>query len=236
MKDVTFDVADKLRDNTLMRTAPDLDYREIPVSASGERILYSKISTEDYDRVMAISDKWRLTTSGYAFHTSKIENVAETTYLHVFIHGKSAKHVNNDRLDNRRENLIDSSRGPPAKRVKTEEDLFVLHTPRVVCEDMYKFSSTDADLKRYTGFGQIEYDNDKFYSGEIKAGKPHGYGHLFEGNLSTQSCGNWSNGSMMTGMVLTFKRLPARMCCEGLKYCPNREIDRLDVVKHGYRQ
>lgn len=249
MKEDTTSTTDMLRDPVLVNTASSLDYKLVPVALPNNTgTVYAKVSPEDFDMVNKPEYKWRRTVTGFAVFVKRHGDDFVSTYMHVMIHGSHAKHVNGDRLDNRRTNLI-TGRSPPISKHKKreresdheegEDSEFVLHTPRVVAADMYKFKFDDKGLETYTGFGEIAYkEGKKLYSGEIVRGKPHGYGHLYETETSTQSCGNWLNGRMMEGMVLTFKDLPDCFVrgCEGLKQCPHREVKRLDVVKHGYRQ
>jgi hypothetical protein len=223
-----------------------MDYREIPVTIAGQtEVSYAKISPEDYERVVTTTPKWRVSSSGYVMFVKRMQGSFETTYLHKLVHGDSATHRNGDRFDNRRENLMDSPRGPPRPHKRKswavqEEDhqmteKFVLHTPRVVCADMHVYQGVDEELPNITGFAEIEYHHgEKFYSGDIKEGKPHGYGHLYEEEKNMQSCGMWSDGLMIEGMVVTYQPVPDCLC-EILKHCPLRRIIKLDLIKNGYR-
>lgn len=236
--------AEKLRDPDICNSTPTpSSFCQVPVALPKKQgFVYAKVSPEDYFKVSNASSNWRLCSSGYPIFVKRKESKFTTTYMHRLVHGDSARHLNGDRLDNRRENLVDSERGPPAPRkVKTEPmcldvetDQFLIKTPKIVCEELYNFNATDPDLKQYTGFANIKYRENKNFSGEIKNGIPHGYGHLYEASNHTQSCGSWENGQMTKGMVLQFKPLPQCMC-ETWSSCPNREVEKLDVVKNGYR-
>jgi hypothetical protein len=157
--------------------------------------------------------------------------------MHKLIHGKSARHINGDRLDNRRGNLVDSLRGPPAKRNRSQEDSeeFFIKTPRVLTSELHSFKQGNKDLLSFTGYANIEYGKDKHFSGDIKLGKPEGYGHLYESKFHRHSCGLWEDGNMKRGMVIEYKPLP-RCLCEIWKSCPLREVSKLDVVIDGLRR
>lgn len=215
------------------------NYKEIPVKLPNfQGYTYAKISTEDYANVTSTSTSWRLCSSGYPLHVKRSGNKFETIYLHRLIHGSPAKHVNGDRLDNRRTNLVTSARLTSKKRSVdhiSEEDEFDLHTPRVISEEISIFHSDDNDLKQFTGYGRVSYHEDnKIYSGELVDGRPHGHGCLYEQQTQQQSSGEWKSGRMMNGMVVKYKDLPLCMCQVDMA-CPFREILRVDVVKNGYK-
>lgn len=245
MKDDTCTVMENMREESLLHSVPT-DYKLVPVALPNNNgYTYAKVSPEDYEIINKPEFKWRRSATGFALFVKRNGDDFVSTYMHIMVHGSHARHVNGDRLDNRRTNLV-TGRSPPVVRTRKrerDEDLedeeFVLHTPRVVAADMYKFHYKDEDLKNYTGFGEIEYKSgEKIYSGEICDGRPHGYGHLYETTLSTQSCGNWVRGRMMEGMVLVYKDLPQCYTedCEGLKQCPHREVLKLELVKGGYKE
>lgn len=218
-----------------------MDYRVIAVAVPHQdEYVYTKVSPEDYDTVLEASQRWRLSSSGYVIFVVRSEGKFKTTYLHKLIFGDSAKHANGDRLDNRRSNLIESPRGPPKSRKRKEPDRdseegFQIHTPRVVCADMHVYRGSDDILPTISGYAEIKYRNgEKFFSGDIQQGKPHGYGHLYEAEKHAQSCGTWSEGVMREGMVVTYKPVPDCIC-EIMHHCPLREVEKLEVVKGGCR-
>lgn len=95
----------------------------IPVSLPKKNgTVFAKVSPDDYATIMSASNKWRLCYSGYPIFVKRKNDTFTTTYMHKLIHGGSAKHINGDRLDNRRENLMDSPRGPPAPRKRKNEE------------------------------------------------------------------------------------------------------------------
>lgn len=232
------------REARVMNDLGERPYREIPVLLTGEkRIEYAKVSEEDYDRVTSLSKRWKLSTTGYPILVKRHPQTKrfETTYMHKFIHGQSAKHLNGDRLDNRKENLVSTTCKQNGNLTKEEKekismdaDDFILFTPRVLCEDIHKFRWTEKELNEYSGYADIEYKNGKFFSGDVEKGKPHGYGHLFEGELNIQCCGEWKNGVMKNGMIITYKPYP-KCLCDYMKHCPAQEVKNVGVVKNGYR-
>lgn len=211
----------------------DLHYQTIPVfemygdKCAGE----TKVSPQDYEHLVSLTDKWRLNEWGHVFmrkhetDRKRPRDVRLTRILYEF----NVLHVNGDRLDNRRTNLVPSR---PAKEAATIEEDFKISTPRVLLEDFHNFRSDSKDLPGFTGYANIEYDGQKFYSGDVSLGKPHGYGHLYEGDKNAQSCGLWTNGVMTTGMIALFKPYPKCMC-DVMKRCPLQEVETVHAVKNG---
>lgn len=210
----------------------------IPVSLpKNNGTVFAKVSPEDYDLVANASTKWRICSSGYPIYVTRKQDVFTTTYMHKLIHGGSAKHINGDRLDNRRDNLIDSPRGSPAprKQKRGESEEFTIHTPKFLTSEVCAFRHNDQDLKLYSGFACIRYPRNKVYKGDVCQGIPNGYGHLYEGENQIESCGMWINGNMDRGMVINFKELSTRESYEST-VCPLREVTRVDVVESGHRK
>jgi hypothetical protein len=239
---------DRAIETYLKHQPPNSTFMTIPVSVpKTDQTVMAKVSVEDYDKIVAASSNWRLTKSGYPVFVTRKDQVFSTTYLHKLVHGSSARHVNGDRLDNRRDNLVDSLRGPPASRKRkswvdeqkeTENDAndeFKLFTPSFIADEICDFKQGDPDLLTYTGHANIRYNPQKHYSGSIKDGRPDGFGHLWEGDTSSVSCGMWIHGRMNKGMVVVFKPLPKCMC-EIWKACPLRDVERVDVVVDGNRK
>lgn len=133
----------RIQDIDMCKAAPDTDFKLIPVSLPKKAgYVYSKVSNEDFEMVYNLSSKWRISSSGYPIFVTRKEGCFCTTYMHKLIYGETARHVNGDRLDNRRENLIKSVRGPPAARKpkKTDSHLFIVQT-----ED--EPSDTDSEIE-----------------------------------------------------------------------------------------
>lgn len=224
----------------------DMDYCDIPPDTcplipvslpKNNGTVFAKVSPSDYDMIMNASTKWRLCYSGYPIFVKRKNNVFTTTYMHKLIHGGSAKHINGDRLDNRRDNLIDSPRGSPAprKRKHGESEEFKIYTPKFLTTEICSFHHTDQDLKFYEGFACIRYPRNKTYKGDVYRGIPNGYGHLYEGELNSESCGMWKHGTMDKGMVINYKETSRCECFEST-VCPLREVTRVDVVESGRRK
>lgn len=217
---------------------PCVDYRIVQLTKPKKAgTVNAMVSPEDYDLVMNASKKWRLSESGYPIYVKRTGDNFVTVYMHRLIKGSSARHINGDRLDNRRINLAVSEKGPSftrkRKRDGNEEDF--IRTPRVLWENMNTFKHDDPSLNGFTGFANISYNQGKSYSGEIVDGKPGGYGHLYETLTSTQCCGTWKNGNMVKGMVVEYKPIPSCLC-NIWKSCPFREVLKVDVVLDGRRQ
>ena len=71
----------------------------IPITFKGVQE-FALIDQDDKKRVEAM--KWRKIASGFVVSSNKRNSV----YLHKFIFGSSAKHVNGNRMDNRKANLF----------------------------------------------------------------------------------------------------------------------------------
>jgi hypothetical protein len=140
------------------------------------------ISPEDYERVVAIKERWSISSTGYVVTGKRINGVNRLTYLHKEIFGDTCTHINGDRLDNRRYNLTASK-----KRRRSEP--FVLHQEKTQ---------------------QCEYHDGKKYYGEILPPNiPHGFGMLVESK--TRSLGWWHQGHLHSGIVMTLARVPDSM-------------------------
>lgn len=139
----TASTSPRLQELDMYNAAPDNSFRLIPVSLPKKGgWVHAKVSSEDYEMLNEISSKWRTCSSGYPIFVTRKNGVFCTTYMHKLIYGDTARHVNGDRLDNRRENLIKSVRGPPAPRKskKTDSHLFIVQT-----ED--EPSDTDSEIE-----------------------------------------------------------------------------------------
>lgn len=86
-----------------------MDYKTVQVHLPNKTgIVEAKVGLEDYDKVAAL--KWRRCSSGYAINVKRVEGRLQTTYMHKLIYGGPARHLNGNRMDNTRDNLVNSSR------------------------------------------------------------------------------------------------------------------------------
>lgn len=210
----------------------DLSYKLIPVSLPKHYgFEYAKVSIQDYDRIIGLAPIWRKSSSGYAITVQKDESIdkMKTIYMHKEIHGSQSKHVNGDRLDNRRENLVLSTR----KRKKTDEMMedFVLHTPRFMTFEAATYDSEDTDLKGVNGYAIVKFGK-KTYSGEVRNGEPCGYGMISQNQAPYDMCGLWSGGKLTTGMITYYKPLPLAMDNEARLVTP-REVVKVEIISNG---
>lgn len=70
-------------------------------------LVYAKIDREDAAKVVNVSEEWYINPAGYIFtiHRNRGDKL-RYIYLHKVIAGGTAKHINGDRLDNRKANLM----------------------------------------------------------------------------------------------------------------------------------
>lgn len=213
-----------------------ISYKTIPVllqNNDGHKL--AKVDAEDYDKIMRFADIWRLTTNGYARTTKQINGESKMFYIHSLVFGDRARHINGDRLDNRRQNLVAVTKKRRTSSTKDEdENDFKISRPTVVSDECVEFHHHEATLDSYTGYAIIHYRKQKHYSGLVKNGVPSGYGLLYEHESQQQSMGMWICGKMVQGMVLQFRKQPTCMCQAEI-LCPVRVVDRVDVVKDGFR-
>lgn len=216
---------------------PASNFKLVPVKLPNKNgHVYAKVSNDDYENVTKASTNWRLCSSGYPLFVQRNGPKFETTYMHKFIFGESARHLNGDRLDNRKENLVPSVRKQRSKGPKgsMDDEDFIIKKPKVIADEFVMFDSVESTLKDYSGYANINYDHKKLFSGEVRRGIPHGYGCLYEQSSQQESRGVWKAGKMMTGSVTKFKDLPTCMC-QVDPVCPCREVDKVEVVKDGYK-
>ena len=156
------------------------------------------VSPEDLPALTAPEMRWRLGSSGYPMFVRRVNKELTTVWMHKLVAGGPSTHINGDRLDCRRENLVPSCRKSP----------FQLRTPESAWDSVEEFEWGDRDLRFYTGFASVTYDEGKRYSGQVVHGIPHGFGCLIEPVTGKQSSGNWVEGSLRKGMVVEYEHLP----------------------------
>lgn len=179
------------------------------------------VSPEDYASLTLPGMRWRLGSSNYPMFVKRINKELTTIWMHKLIMGGPATHINGDRLDCRRENLIVSSRKPA----------FEIKTPESAWDTVEEFDWGDRDLRFYTGFANIHYEKGKFFSGQVSHGVPHGFGGLYEPELCRHSNGNWVNGHMKKGMVVEYEYLPSCMCTV-IGGCSRRRVKHINLINN----
>jgi hypothetical protein len=177
------------------------------------------VDEEDYPALTIPGMKWRLGSSGYPMFVRRVNKELTTIWMHKLVAGGPATHINGDRLDCRRANLIESGR----------KSAFEIKTPESTWDTVEEFECGDRDLRFYSGFANISYDKDKFFSGQVVHGIPHGFGNLYEGESGKHSSGNWVNGKMVKGMVVEYNYLPNCMCTV-FAGCSGRRVKHIQLI------
>ena len=149
------------------------------------------VSPEDHADLTKPDMRWRMGSSGYPMFVKRVNKQLITIWMHKLVGKGPSTHINGDRLDCRRENLVPSSRKSP----------FELKTPESLWDRVEDFDWNDRDLRYFTGFANITYDEGKTYSGQVVHGLPHGFGTLREPRGHKESSGNWIEGHLKLGMV-----------------------------------
>jgi hypothetical protein len=153
------------------------------------------VSSEDYEKLVAITPVWHVSSSGYVITSKRQEGKNKVTYMHRVILGESGTHLNGDKFDNRRSNLQ-----PSLRRCD-----YRLSTISPILDFVYK--STD-ELPVDSSHVTIDYENGMIYKGEIHNSIPHGFGTLYEDSKHKVSLGWWLQGAFKSGIVLYPAPLP----------------------------
>lgn len=177
------------------------------------------VSEDDFARLSLPDMRWRLGSSGYPMYVRRINKELTTIWMHKLVAGGPATHINGDRLDCRRENLVSSSRKPA----------FTIQTPSSTWDAVEEFDWQDRDLRFYSGFANIHYEGGKFFSGQVAHGIPHGFGNLYEPDVHKHTSGSWVNGKMKKGMVVEYEYLPKCMC-NVFAGCSVRRVKNIQLI------
>jgi len=163
------------------------------------------VSCEDYDKITAISPVWHLSTKGYVVSSKRVQGKQKVTFLHRIVRDVPSMHLNGDKLDNRRENVIPTNRGTKKNRRCAEEDELIIQT----ISPLLDFATTPENTPFESKHCTIVYPNNMNYSGEIHQYKPHGFGTLTE--INKMSLGWWLQGVFKSGIVMYLKAVPSRL-------------------------
>lgn len=168
----------------------------------GKGTVISRLSLEDYSQCGIGDSKWRLSNSGYVVRSWKSNSRVHTEYLHKVIFGRACYHINGDKLDNRRENLMATS-------IETKQ-----HISKFVIQHPNDNTPEFVDPPNDEGMACIHYSEDKVYAGRLENQKPHGIGILTM-NCDKQLLGMWENGNLKTGMIIKFtpEQIHSDMAC-----------------------
>lgn len=186
--------------------------------------VYATVSPEDYTDLSKPDMRWRMGSSGYPMYVKRVNKQLTTIWMHKLVAGGPATHVNGDRLDCRRENLVESAR----------KSRFEIKTPESTWDSVEEFEWGDRDLRYYSGFANVHYEKGKFYSGQVVYGIPHGFGNLYEPEACKHTSGDWINGEMKKGMVVEYEYLPNCMC-NVFAGCPGRRVRNIQLIHESSR-
>lgn len=167
----------------VMHVSNNASFCEIPVRSRRTGVeQMTLVSPEDYEKLVKIAPTWSVSSNGYVVTSKRESGKSKTIYLHkVVTDGVSARHVNGDRLDNRRSNLM-NMRNWDVQAVGRS------------------FKAPDIPAEAH--HVEVDYDDGKTYFGEMKAFRPDGFGTLVEQDKTT--IGWWKKGIYQSGIVLFF--------------------------------
>lgn len=183
----------------------NMSYCEIPVRLpKTETQIMTCVSPQDYDAMKKIAPVWRMNGRGYVVTSRRQEGKYRMIYMHKEIAGEASRHLNGDRLDNRRENLIPLRPRRPFIEL-SPLDLKSAHPLLDYSDTLEDTISRDPSGKHST----IRYNAHKFYSGETHNGLPHGLGTLVERD---RTCFGWFlYGQFKSGCVLDHPPIAERV-------------------------
>lgn len=185
----------------------NMSYCEIPVKVPNtETQIMTCVSPSDYEDLKSMASTWRMNNNGYVVTSRRKDGKYQLLYMHKIVAGGPAKHLNGDRLDNRRENLIPTKPRRPFIQL-TPLDINSTHPLMDYVQDVEQAMINESIGK----YSTITYSHGKTYSGETHNGLPHGLGTLIEQNRS--SFGWFIYGQFKSGCVLDHPPV-----CDRLQY------------------
>lgn len=197
-----------------------MEGNKIPVRLPNNKgFVQATVSPEDHADLSKPEMRWRLGSSGYPMYVKRVNKQLTTIWMHKLVAGGPASHINGDRLDCRRENLVESAR----------KSRFEIKTPPAAWDKTEDFDWCDRDLRYYSGFANIAYDEGKFYSGQVVYGIPNGFGNLYEPQQCKHTSGEWVSGEIVKGMVVEHEYLPTCMC-NVIGGCPQRRVKHIHLI------
>lgn len=176
---------------------------QVPVK-DGQNLRYATILKSDQELIESVSTAWRLSSTGYVLSVKRINGKIQTSYLHKIVAGGPAKHINGDRLDNRRSNLL-----------------------------LLRNDGGMADIDVLEEDNNIEETPLPSFVGELKDGQPEGYGLLATQleTHTTHEIGIWDQGVLTKGIRVTY---PIECNCKDKSISPllciNRSIIDINVI------
>lgn len=196
------------------------DYEIVDIRDNiNNKTMQAKVDMLDYRLVTDKQYRWRLHSSGYAVSSKG----KKSTFMHSLIFGAMASHINGDRLDNRRSNLVTSKRS----KVRADEEIEI-RGPRA----LHEYSSKDKWLIMEMGKAVVRYDDEKIYTGSLQYGIPHGPGVLTSESPSYDIVGMWKRGKIDTGLQINYKE---GCLCEHFQLCPLRNVIDVELIKSGFK-